>query len=194
MWPGADGGAGGIYGGDVMATHEVQPPEWIDAAPITVTESVDISAPPAQVWAQIADHTAWPEWFAPIERIEPLGSPTGVGGGRRVFVRRRPIDEVFTAWDEDRHFAFAVTESRIPILASLAESVRLDPNGAGTRVTYRQGLQGRVGCGWLMRLIWKQPARQLADALEQLRHRIEGAVADEGDGDASRRVADEDVS
>lgn len=157
-----------------MATHQLQPPEWIDGAPITVTESIDISASPAQVWAHIAHHEAWPEWFAPIERVEPLGSPTGVGGGRRIIVRKRPIDEVFTAWDEDRHFAFAVTESKLPILLSLAESVRLEPTDAGTRLTYRQGIEGRPGCGWLMRLAWKQPARQLAVALRELRRRIEG--------------------
>ena len=157
-----------------MATHEVRPPEWIDGAPIRVTESIDIAARPAQVWAHIAHHAAWPEWFAPIERVEPLGSPTGVGGGRRIIVRKRPIDEVFTAWEVDRHFAFAVTGSRIPILRSLAESVRLEPNGTGTRLTYRQGVEGRTGCGWLMKLVWRQPARQLAVALGELRRRIEG--------------------
>ncbi|MDW3215200.1 MAG: SRPBCC family protein [Ilumatobacteraceae bacterium] len=156
-----------------MATHELQPPEWIDGAPITVTETIDISAPPSDVWAQIADHESWPEWFAPIERVELLGAPTGVGGGRRIFVRKRPIDEVFTAWDVDRHFAFAVTDSKLPILHALAESVRLEPIDSGTRVTYRQGLAGRPGFGWLMRLIWKQPAQQLATALEQLRVRAE---------------------
>lgn len=169
-----------------MATHELQPPEWIDEAPIIVVESIDISAPPSRVWAHIADHEAWPEWFAPIERVEPLGSPTGVGGGRRIIVRKRPIDEVFTAWDEERHFAFAVTESKLPVLHSLAESVRLEPHGAGTRLTYRQGIQGRQGFGWLMKLIWKQPARHLAVALDQLRRRVEGeevaARAAEGEG------------
>ena len=156
-----------------MATHEVQPPEWIDGAPITVTASVDIAATPSQVWAHIADHESWPEWFAPLERVEPLGSSSGVGGGRRIIVRKRPIDEVFTAWDDDRHFAFSVTESKLPMLRSLAESVRLEPIDSGTRVTYRQGLEGRPGFGWLMRLIWKQPAKQLPEALEQLRRRVE---------------------
>jgi Polyketide cyclase / dehydrase and lipid transport len=162
-----------IYGG-VMATHEVQPPEWIDAAPIRVTASIDIAAAPSVVWDHIADHESWPEWFAPIERVEPLGSPSGVGGGRRIIVRKRPIDETFTAWDEGRHFAFAVTESKLPILRSLAESVRLEPIESGTRVTYRQGLQGRPGFGWLMGLIWKQPGKQLPGALAELRRRIEG--------------------
>ena len=156
-----------------MATHELQSPEWIDEAPIRVTESIDISAPPSAVWAHLADHESWPEWFAPIERVEPLGSPTGVGGGRRITVRKRPIDEVFTAWDVDRHFAFAVTESKLPILHALAESVRLEPIDSGTRVTYRQGIQGRSGFGWLMRLIWKQPAKQLSVALRELRDRVE---------------------
>lgn len=164
-----------IYGG-AMATHEVQSPEWIDGAPVTATASVDIAAPPAAVWAHVVDHASWPEWFVQLERVEALGSPTGVGGGRRVIVRKRPIDEVFTAWDDDRHFAFSVTESKLPILKSLAESVRLEPIESGTRLTYRQGLEGRPGFGWLIRLMWRQPAGQLPVALEQLRRRVEAEV------------------
>ena len=156
-----------------MPQHPVRTPEWIDSAPIRVAESVEIDAPPSAVWAHIADHESWPEWFDALDRVEPLGEPTGVGGGRRVIVRRQPIDEEFTAWDVDAHFAFAVVRSRIPILLALAESVRLDPVGDRTRVTYRQGLEARPGFGWALRLLWKQPARHLVTALDSLKERVE---------------------
>lgn len=156
-----------------MPKHRVQPPEWIDDAPIRVTESVDIAAPPRGVWAHIADHESWPEWFTALERVERFGSGEGVGSGRRVIVMRLPIDEEFTAWDVDEHFAFGVTATKIVTLQALAESVRLESIDGGTRVTYRQGVQGRPGLGWAMRLLWRRPARQLADALGNLRVRVE---------------------
>lgn len=156
-----------------MPRHPVQPPEWIDAAPIVVSESVEIDAPPTAVWAHIADHASWPEWFTEIDRVEPLGSPTGVGGGRRVFVKRLPIDEEFTAWDEDEQFAFAVIRSKIPILHTMAEAVRLEPIGSGTRVTYRQGLRAQPGFGWLLGLIWRRARRSLPGVLVNLRNRVE---------------------
>jgi len=156
-----------------MPKHPVRAPDWIDAAPITVTESVDIAASPAVVWSLIADHGSWPEWFTAIDRVEPLGAPTGVGGGRQVFAGRVRIDEEFTAWDVDRHFAFAVVDSNLPILHALAESVRLEPSDVGTLVTYRQGVRGRTGFGWAMVLAWKKPARDLVAALGELRNRAE---------------------
>ena len=35
-----------------MPTHPVQPPEWIDSAPIRVERSIDIAAPPSLVWGR----------------------------------------------------------------------------------------------------------------------------------------------
>lgn len=138
-----------------------------------MTESIEIAAAPPTVWSHIVDHESWPQWFTALDRVERVGSGEGVGSGRRVFAMRLPLDEEFTAWDVDEHFAFGVTASKIVTMHTLAESVRLEPTETGTRVTYRQGVQGRPGLGWAMRLLWKRPARQLVDALAQLKLRIE---------------------
>lgn len=161
-----------------MPSHPVHPPEWIDSAPIVVDESIVIQAPPSAVWAEIADHASWPKWFEALDRVEPGPTPTGVGGTRRVVAARLPIDEEFTAWDENEHFAFAVTGSKLPILAAMAESVRLEPvdNGTACNITYRQGLQGRTGFGWLMKAIWSRAAKDLPVALAGLKARVEGAT------------------
>lgn len=156
-----------------MPRHPVQPPEWIDAAPIQASASVEISATPHEVWRHVIDHESWPTWFIKLDRVELLGSPTGVGGGRRVFAGRLPVDEEFTAWLDDAHFAFAVVATKVPILHTLAESVRLEPSHAGTLVTYRQGLQARQGFGWAMRLAWKSMAASLEPSLDNLKRRIE---------------------
>jgi uncharacterized protein YndB with AHSA1/START domain len=152
-----------------VASHPVHPPEWIDDAPIRVERTVEIAAPSATVWRHIADHERWPEWFAALAEVEVTGEASGVGGRRRVTVRRAPpIDEVFTAWDPDEHFAFAVVGTKLPILAGMAESVRIEDTAGGCRVTYRQGLQARRGFGWLLSLAARRMGTQLAAALDAL--------------------------
>ncbi len=127
---------------DPMPSHPVHPPEWIDSAPIVVDQSVVIHAPPSAVWAEIADHTSWPEWFTALDRVEPGPTSTGVGGTRRVIASRLALDEEFTAWDENEHFAFAVTASKLPILE---RDRRVRTARTGRR---RHGMQGHVppGC------------------------------------------------
>lgn len=159
-----------------MPSHPVQPPEWIDSAPIKIERTVDIAAPPSVVWSLIADHVGWPTWFTAIDRVELLGSPTGVGGGRRATVKKLPLDEQFTAWDDDEHFAFAVTKSKIPILDTMAESVRIESTDAGCRVDYRQGLQAKRGMGKALELLWKPASKGLEKALVNLKRLAEAAA------------------
>lgn len=152
-----------------MPSHPVQPPEWIDSAPVLVEETIDIKASPATVWAFIADHTGWTEWFTDLDNVEVTGSPTGVGGNRRVTAKPLTIDEEFTAWDENERFAFAVIKSRVPFLGTMAEDVQLTATDDGCHVVYRQGLQGKRGFDWLIKLAWKKAPGQLRNALSNLK-------------------------
>jgi uncharacterized protein YndB with AHSA1/START domain len=156
-----------------MPNHVVQPPEWIDSAPVRVEETIEIDAPPVEVWRHLVDHVRWPEWFTPLDRVDITGMPTGVDGRRRVTARRMPIDEVFTAWDENEHFAFAASSSRLVFLTTLAESIRLEPTDTGCRVVYRQGLQGRRGFGFVIEQVGKQMAAGLEEGLAGLKARCE---------------------
>ncbi|MFT6289703.1 MAG: hypothetical protein ACJAR2_000288 [Ilumatobacter sp.] len=160
-----------------MPTHPVHPPEWIDSAPIVVDESIVINASPAAVWVHVVDHAAWPEWFTALDKIEPGSLASGIGGSRKVFAKPLSLDEEFTAWDENEHFAFAIVESKIPILSALAESVRLESVDEGCRVTYRQGVEARRGFGWLMGKAWAKPAKDLPIALQNLKRLVESADA-----------------
>jgi len=158
-----------------VPTHPVQPPEWIDSAPIRVERSIDIAAPPPVVWGLIADHVGWPKWFTTIDSVEVLGAGSGVGGGRRVTVKKLPLDEQFTAWDEDQHFAFAVVKSKVPILDTMAESVRIEATDGGCTVNYRQGLQAKRGMGKVLDLMWKPATKGLEEALANLKSLAESA-------------------
>lgn len=148
-------------------------PDWIDEAPIRVQESVTIDAAPSVVWSHVADHISWPEWFAGPIRVVVTGRSTGVGGRRRVVAGPLRFDEVFTVWRPERHFAFAIVSSTLPLLEAMAESVELEPTDSGTRVTYRQGLAARPGFHRLLAALWRRPARQLRPSLLALKARAE---------------------
>lgn len=156
-----------------MPKLPVHPPEWIDSAPAVAESSVSIEASPADVWVRIADHETWTEWFTDLKKVERIGTGAGVGSGRRVSVAVITVDEEFTAWDENEHFAFAVTKSPVPVLAAMIESVRIEPTTSGCTVTYRQGVEGRAGFGWLAKRIAKQLQGQTGSALINLKRLVE---------------------
>ena len=160
-----------------MPTHPVQPPEWIDSAPTLVEQSIDIGATTDDVWVHIADHERWPEWFEALTSVEIVGTGpdagTGVGGQRRVTLKGPPLDEEFTAWKPGEQFAFAVTSTKVPVLHTVAEEVRLEVIDDGCRVTYRQGIEMRRGFGWLGRPMAGQMSKQLGAALSALKSRCE---------------------
>ncbi len=151
-------------------------PDWIDQAPIRVEESVTIDASPSLVWSHIADHSSWPEWFAGVRHVLVSGRSTGVGGRRRVTAGPLRFDEVFTVWSPERHFAFAIISSTLPVLEAMAESVVLEPTDSGTRVTYRQGLAARSGFEMPLAVLWKRAARQLEPSLLALKRGVESDV------------------
>lgn len=160
-----------------MPSHPVRPPEWIDSAPSLVEQSIDIKASNNEVWVHIADHERWPEWFETLESVKVTGGGpnpgTGIGAQRTVTVRGSALDEEFTAWKPGEQFAFAVTASKVPVLAALAEEVRLLAVDGGCRVSYRQGIEMRKGFGWLGRPVASQMSKQLGVALANLKLRCE---------------------
>ena len=157
----------------VMLTHEVRPASWIASAPIRTAASVEIAAPPESVWAALADHESWPQWFRLLDSVAVTGAPTGVGGTRRVVIQRVPFDEVFTAWDEPRHLAWAVTGSGLPLLSAMAESMRLVPTPAGCRLDLTQGLQSRRGFGHVLGPMWRRNLPGIQQALSTLKAQVE---------------------
>ena len=156
-----------------MTRHEIRPPAWIETAPIRTSTSVEIGATPDTVWGYLADHTSWPRWFTLVDRVDLTGPPTGVGGARRVVIQRLPFDEQFTVWDQDREFSWAVTGSRLPILALMAESMRLEPTDEGCRLDYTQGLQARRGFGGTLNAMWQRNLPGIQKGLNNLRQQAE---------------------
>jgi carbon monoxide dehydrogenase subunit G len=150
-----------------MAELPVRQPDWIDDAPIRNAATRRIAAKPDAVWARIADHEAWPEWFTVLKSVRVTTGAEGVGGGRAVSMPGATMHEVFTVWEPSTHFAFAVVKAN-PLLASMAESVELTPDGDGCVIRYRQGIEPARGFGWFWKATLPRLRRELVRALDRL--------------------------
>ena len=162
-----------------MAQLPVQQPEWIATAPLVVQRERRVFAPPNVVWKHIADHEKWPEWFTALKQVQVTGAAEGVGGQRVVSLPGVTVGEVFTAWEPNERFAFAVISGPRP-LAAMAESVVIEPDEAGCKVIYTQGIEPARGFGWLLRLVRGRLSSQLAKGLDGLATRAEAERAADG--------------
>lgn len=115
--------------------------EWMDQAPVCVTRTRRIAVEPDRVWAALADHEGWPDWFGPITKVERIGSGEGVGGSRRVFIKSIGVEEEFLAWEPGSRFAFTVVRVNRSGIRSMVEDIRLTPEGdTATTVSYTQAI------------------------------------------------------
>jgi uncharacterized protein YndB with AHSA1/START domain len=157
-----------------MTPMTPRPLEWIDTAPVRASRSRRIGQPPATVWAAIADHEAWPQWFPRLVGVEPGPVSEGVGGTRRVDVGLAAVDEEFLAWEPESRFAFTVTGSTRPGLRSMNEDIRLTRDGTSAcTVTYTMGLE--PAGGRLLRPVLQPVLRKtISDALAGLAAHVRG--------------------
>ena len=98
------------------------------------------AAPPARVFALLADATSWPRWAGPVighgswER-EGTPAPGGVGAIRKL--GRAPVyarEEILT-YEPPSHHAYTIVSGN-PVRNYRAD-VHLVPDGDGTRITWR---------------------------------------------------------
>ena len=150
-----------------MAQLVERPPEWVSSAPVLVKNSRSIAAPVERVWARIADHESWPEWFTDASSVKVTTAAEGVGGGREVKLPGATMREVFTAWDPPNHFAFSVVEGP-RMLKSMAESITIEGEGDECTITYAQGIEPAKGFGWLWKLLAKRMDARQRKALDRL--------------------------
>lgn len=116
--------------------------DWVDTAPIRVIRSLDVHATPAAVFSVLADHVAWPLWYAGMRRVRVLGSDTGAGVRRTVWFGGTRLDEHVVVFEEPCRIAFAVVSSNLPGLNALTADWRLAPVGRErTRLTLTIGAE-----------------------------------------------------
>ncbi|MBV9291154.1 MAG: SRPBCC family protein [Frankiales bacterium] len=104
------------------------------------------AAPPEQVFALVADGAGWSKWAGPMvpgsswER-EGNPAPGGVGAIRRLGLGPVGSREEIVAYEPPRHLAYCW---HTRVVRDYRSDVRLEPDGAGTRIvwsgTFRSGL------------------------------------------------------
>jgi hypothetical protein len=96
------------------------------------------SASPAAVWALWTDASRWPEWNEQLESAELEGEPA-VGAGATVkFKRGGKMRFEVVAVEPERLF---IDEARLPG-CRFGHEHRVEPDGAGSRITHRLYLEG----------------------------------------------------
>ncbi len=120
-----------------------------------VVESVEVAAPPGQVWAALVDWDRQGEWMLLTDVEVTGGDPQAVGGrlvartGLPLRARRRGLLDTFviTEWDPPRR---AVVQHTGRIVRGPG-TFEVTPRGAGSLVTWTEqlwlpfGLLGQVG-------------------------------------------------
>ena len=111
--------------------------EWTAQAPIRIEARAESSASPSDVFAVLADHERWPEWFPSVRKVTVLGPAAGVGARRRVTIPGASVDEEFIVWDPGVRWSFTATAAKPGFTKSLVEDCILTelPSG-GTAITY----------------------------------------------------------
>lgn len=148
--------------------------EWIDSAPLRVDAHAESRASPADVFAVLADHERWPEWFPAVRKVTVLGAATGVGARRRVHIPGASIDEEFIAWDEGERWSFTGYAATPRFTRSLVEDcVLIRTAGGGTSITYTMYLDPPPALRPLLRLAAGRIRASNGKALANLARRAE---------------------
>jgi len=148
-----------------------QPAEWIHSAPFQASATREIDATPDEVFAALADHERWPEWFTSVIGVERFGDlHDGVGSNRRVFINTRvAIEEEFNVWDPGERWGFVVLSATVPGLRSLIELVTIDDLGNGhSSVTYKMGVEGKFPLSLILKVATAPMEKNLGNALDNL--------------------------
>lgn len=120
--------------------------------PNTLEATIDISAPPEQVWKVLSDLKRMPEFSPHTVRMIPLGKPkagTWTVNWNRDGKKFYPTTSRITRFEPDRGFAFRMTEN------FTTWSFTLEPTATGTRLNQRRDVV--EGVSW--------PVRKMIEAL-----------------------------
>jgi uncharacterized protein YndB with AHSA1/START domain len=148
---------------------------WAETAPIRAQGSARSKASPEAVWAVLADHARWPEWFPGVKEAIVLGPAEGIGARRRVKVPGMKVDEEFIAWEPGRLFAFTATNVKPPVFRSLVEHCRIEPtDDGGCTATWTMCIGPSTLAAPLLKLARPQLVKTVTQGMEALARRAEG--------------------
>lgn len=159
----------------LMATLTPETPNWTDTAPVKISAVREMATTADRVFAALANHEAWPNWFDAIDRVDVLGEQReGIGARRSVYLARRRIriDEEFIEWEPEKVWGFTVVEATGPfrLLVTLNERVTIQVIGPDrVRVTYLMALKPRGRSKLLFdKVLRRGLEKNLGSALDEL--------------------------
>jgi uncharacterized protein YndB with AHSA1/START domain len=162
-------------GGGCMGTVAQKDLDWIERAPVSFSGSVTTTASPQAVFAILADHERWPDWFPLLKKEEVLGPRReGVGIRRVATFPGAKIEELFIVWEPGQRLAFTATAVSPGIVRALIDDCRIEAAPSGTRVTYTTYLEPVSVFRPLMGLMKGLMGKQLDKGMRALAARAEG--------------------
>jgi uncharacterized protein YndB with AHSA1/START domain len=127
--------------------------DWINRAPLRVEARAESAASPDKVFAVLADHERWPEWFPSLRKVTVLGPAEGVGARRRVVIPGMTVDEEFIVWEPGARWTFTGYEARPRFTRSLVEDCVLTPlPDGGTAISYTMYMDPAGLAGFVVKL------------------------------------------
>ncbi len=161
-----------------MRDLDQQAIDWIDRAPVSAIGTAVSSAPPDAVFAVLADHVRWPEWFPNVRKVEVIGPASGVGARRRVHIPGAFVEEEFIVWEPGVRWSFTGTGARPGFLRALVEDCRLEPTpSGGTSISYGMHFAVPRGLARLAPLSVGPLRKNLTKAMGRLATRAESPPA-----------------
>ncbi len=158
-----------------MGTIEQKDLDWIERAPVSFSGSATTTASPKAVFAILADHKRWPEWFPVITKTVVVGPRReGVGMRRVTTIPGGKIEELIVAWDPEKRWAFTGTAVSPGIVRALLEDCRIEPGQNSCRITYTMYLDPVSFFRPLTDLMKGMMGKQLDKGMRALAARAEG--------------------
>jgi len=146
---------------------------FIARAPTVHVAEAALAAPPAAVFAALAEPRGWPRWFPNVRAARYTSPPPhGIGTIREADVGGTDWVEEMIAWEPDARWAWTVLRASVPFARAQVESFELTAVPAGTRVRWTLALEprllARLGAPFLgrtMRRLFERAMRNLDDVL-----------------------------
>jgi hypothetical protein len=139
-----------------------------------IERSLEVKAPPQQVWDAIADMASWPEWKPFIKGVKFSGTALGLGSEFTMKIAVKgpavPIKVKVCAWDPPRLMAWT---GGLPPLVLSVHSFLLEDRGPETLLVSREEFSGFLV--WLMKLfVTEQDLGNLHEQwLQSIKARVE---------------------
>ncbi len=110
----------------------------IAATTLSVTEKVDVAAPPAKVWDAIKDFKGWQNWHPAIAGTDITKGGGNDKGSVRVLTTKdgAKITEELMAYDAKKHsYKYKITDSPLPV-SGYVSTIEVKPAKNGSTVVW----------------------------------------------------------